>query len=323
MKQKISASLNEAFGFDSFRKGQEDVITKILSGDSAAAIFPTGAGKSLCYQLPALLLPGMTLVVSPLLSLMKDQLDFLSSRNIPAARLDSSLSSEEYSSVIARASRGDLRILMISVERFRNERFRNYLKNMRISLLAVDEAHCISEWGHNFRPEYLRLPEYRAEFAIEQVLLLTATATRSVADDMCRKFRVKPENLVSTGFYRANLHLAVIPLERSEKRDRLLQDLSEQPDAPSIVYVTLQKTAENLAFWLKEQGVDASSYHSGMKNDERTAIQNRFMQGELNCVVATIAFGMGINKPNVTHCSALRSAQKCGKLLPTDWPGRM
>ena len=200
MKQKIYASLKESFGFDSFRKGQEEVIGNVLKGESAAAIFPTGAGKSLCYQLPALLLPGMTLVVSPLLSLMKDQLDFLESRNIPAARLDSSLSSEEYSTVMARANQGELKILMISVERFRNERFRNHLKGMRVSLLAVDEAHCISEWGHNFRPEYLRPAGLQRRVRHWAGTLLTATATPRVAQDMCLKFGINPEGLVTTGF---------------------------------------------------------------------------------------------------------------------------
>ncbi len=299
MDNTVKNTLQSTFGFDSFHTGQETVIRRILNGKSAAAIFPTGAGKSLCYQLPALMLPGMTLVVSPLLSLMKDQLVFLLSRNIPAGRLDSSLSSEEYSAVMAKAVRGELKILMISVERFRNERFRNYLKDINVSLLAVDEAHCISEWGHNFRPEYLRLPDYRREFGISQVLLLTATATGTVADDMCRKFGISSEDCISTGFYRSNLHLKVTPLEETGKRMKLLKDLSESPEDPAIVYVTLQKTAENLAHYLNREGVEAAPFHSGMKTDEKTSIQNRFMAGQLNCVVATIAFGMGIDKRNI------------------------
>jgi ATP-dependent DNA helicase RecQ len=295
----IHESLNKYFGFDGFRQGQEEVVSRILSGESAAAIFPTGAGKSLCYQLPALLLPHMTLVVSPLLSLMKDQLDFLLSHKIQAARLDSSLTGREYDSIISRAEKGDLKILMISVERFKNERFRSHLRRMKISLLVVDEAHCISEWGHNFRPEYLRLPDYRKEFSIEKVLLLTATATEQVSEDMRLKFDIKKENVVSTGFYRKNLFLKVSPIEESRKKEKLLLDFSRSSGEPTIIYVTLQKTAEEIAGFLISHKINAAAYHGGMKQDDRVVIQNRFMDGSLDCVVATIAFGMGIDKNNI------------------------
>ena len=210
-------TLKVTFGFDSFRKGQDEVISRILSGQSAAAIFPTGAGKSLCYQLPAILLPGLTIVVSPLLSLMHDQLTFLKSKGISAAALDSTLTREEYASVLESAVHGSLKILMISVERFRNERFRTHLSRMNVSLLVVDEAHCISEWGHNFRPEYLKIPHYRNDFKIPQVLLLTATATEKVANDMCEKLNISAENLVRTGFYRKNLRNQVTPVSDNKK----------------------------------------------------------------------------------------------------------
>ena len=186
----LKKQLQKHFGFNTFLNGQEAVIGKVLEGQSAAAIFPTGAGKSLCYQLPAMLLPGMTLVVSPLLSLMKDQLDFLQGNDIPAARLDSTLAKSEYNAILESAKNGELKILMIAVERFKNERFRSQLQKMDVSLLVVDEAHCISEWGHNFRPEYLKLPAYQKEFGIKQTLLLTATATTQVRDDMCAKFNI-------------------------------------------------------------------------------------------------------------------------------------
>ena len=208
----LKQHLQKYFGFDSFLKGQEAVISKVLERTSAAAIFPTGAGKSLCYQLPAMLLPGMTLVVSPLLSLMKDQLDFLNANKIPAARLDSTLERSDYNSIVEEARNGTLKILMISVERFKNERFRFHLEKMDVSLLVIDEAHCISEWGHNFRPEYLKLPAYQKEFGIEQTLLLTATATERVIDDMCAKFNLLKENVFVTGFYRDNLFLQVSPV---------------------------------------------------------------------------------------------------------------
>jgi len=295
----LENQLKQLFGFNSFKKGQKEVISRIMNGQSAAAIFPTGAGKSLCYQLPALLLPHMTLLVSPLLSLMKDQLDFLLEHHIPAARLDSTLEREEYNSALERARDGELKILMISVERFKNERFRLNLQKMNISLLAIDEAHCISEWGHNFRPEYLKLPVYQKEFGIQQVLLLTATATEEVISDMCDKFGLPRENVTATGFYRSNLFLQVTPTVESEKQMHLLERIREDPEAPTIVYVTLRKTSEDVADFLSANGINASPYHAGMESEEREAIQNKFMEGELACVVATMAFGMGIDKDDI------------------------
>ena len=292
-------ALKQHFGFDSFRRGQQDVIERLINGHSTAAIFPTGAGKSLCYQLPAMLQPHLTLVVSPLLSLMKDQLDFLHRHNIPAARLDSTLTGEQYNEIIRASIAGELKILMISVERFKNERFRNQLHRMQVSLLVVDEAHCISEWGHNFRPEYLRLPDYRREFSIDKTLLLTATATEKVSADMCAKFQIHRDNVITTGFYRPNLYLKISPVEENRKKEKLLKDLSEKPGQPAIVYVTLQKSAEGVASWLTDRGIEASAYHGGMKSDARVRIQNQFMNDTISCVVATIAFGMGIDKRNI------------------------
>ncbi len=295
----LQQELQKYFGFNAFIKGQEDVIRKVLERQSAAAIFPTGAGKSLCYQLPAMLLPGLTLVVSPLLSLMKDQLDFLLSHNIPAARLDSTLEKDEYNTILENAKNGALKILMISVERFKNERFRSHLQKMNVSLFIIDEAHCISEWGHNFRPEYLKLPAYQKEFGIDQTLLLTATATKQVREDMCAKFNILEENVIATGFYRDNLFLQITPTENSEKMDRLLQRIQKTSQEPTIVYVTLQKTAEEIAEFLCQNRINAHPYHAGMETQKRERIQNEFMEGTLACVVATIAFGMGIDKKDI------------------------
>jgi len=295
----LKKPLQKYFEFNSFLKGQEDVIRKVLDRQSVAAIFPTGAGKSLCYQLPAILLSGMTLVVSPLLSLMKDQLDFLQANNIPAARLDSTLSKNEYNAILDRAKNGKLKILMIAVERFKNERFRSHLQKMNVSLLVVDEAHCISEWGHNFRPEYLKLPAYQKEFGINQTLLLTATATTRVRDDMCAKFNIPKDNVFVTGFYRDNLFLQITPTDNSEKKNRLLQRIQQTPQDPTIVYVTLQKSAEDVAAFLCANNINAHPYHAGMENDNREQIQNKFMDGTLACIVATIAFGMGIDKKDI------------------------
>jgi ATP-dependent DNA helicase RecQ len=291
--------LQKYFGFNTFLKGQEDVIHKVLDHQSAAAIFPTGAGKSLCYQLPAMVLPGMTLVVSPLLSLMKDQLDFLQANNIPAARLDSTLAKNEYNAILESAKNGELKILMIAVERFKNERFRSHLQKMNVSLLVVDEAHCISEWGHNFRPEYLKLPAYQKEFGINQTLLLTATATTRVRDDMCAKFNILKDNVFVTGFYRDNLFLQITPTGNSEKKNQLRQRIQKTPQDPTIVYVTLQKTAEDVAAFLCANNINAHPYHAGMENENREQIQNKFMDGTLACIVATIAFGMGIDKKDI------------------------
>ena len=295
----LQEALLAHFGFTEFKTGQKQVVEKIMQGKSSLAVFPTGAGKSLCYQLPAVLLPKMTLVVSPLLSLMKDQVDFLQSKNIPAERLDSSLSREEYLQVLDRAKKGELRVLMISVERFKNEGFRHHLHSMSLSLMVVDEAHCISEWGHNFRPDYLKLPVYRGEFGIPQVLLLTATATPKVMQDMGDKFGIQAEDIVVTGFHRPNLKLQVTPTPEAQKHNALADRLLQDPEAPSIVYVILQKTAEQVAEGLQARGIRAQAYHAGMKGEQREHIQNEFMLGRLPCVVATIAFGMGIDKRDI------------------------
>ena len=304
--------LEQVFGYSQFRPGQEAAISAVLAGRSAAAIFPTGSGKSLCYQLPALMLPHLTLVVSPLLALIQDQLAFLQRHGISAASIDSAQSREDVAQVMARARSGELKILMISVERLENERFRQFITQVPISLLVVDEAHCISEWGHNFRPDYLKLPDYQREFNIPQALLLTATATPQVIIDMQEKFAIAPQDVVTTGFYRPNLHLWVEPVAGRDKRRRLVEWLSERGGQPTIVYVTLQKTAEYIAAHLQQNGLPASAYHAGLPNDKRESIQKQFMSGQLNCIVATIAFGMGIDKSdirNVVHFDLPKSIE--------------
>ncbi|MCD5995985.1 RecQ family ATP-dependent DNA helicase [Pseudomonas sp. CDFA 602] len=304
--------LEQVFGYSQFRPGQEATISAVLAGRSAAAIFPTGSGKSLCYQLPALMLPHLTLVVSPLLALIQDQLAFLQRHGIAAASIDSAQSRDDIADVMARARSGELKILMISVERLKNERFRSFIAQVPISLLVVDEAHCISEWGHNFRPDYLKLPDYQREFNIPQALLLTATATPHVIADMQEKFAIAPSDIVATGFYRANLHLWVKPVSGRDKRQRLVEWLSDRHGQPTIVYVTLQKTAEYIAAHLEQNGLPANAYHAGLPSDQRESIQKRFMSGNLNCIVATIAFGMGIDKSdirNVVHFDLPKSIE--------------
>ena len=294
----LQHSLKTYFGFDGFRTGQEQTITQLLNGDSSLAIFPTGAGKSLCYQLAAINLPHLTLVVSPLLALMKDQLAFLHAKGIAAASIDSTLSFEQSQQIISDVRSGKIKILMVSVERFKNERFRQFIESIAISMLVVDEAHCISEWGHNFRPDYLKLPRYRQELNIPLVLLLTATATKQVKQDMANKFAIASEHVVQTGFYRDNLYLSVIPVTDEQKNHALL-NVIEQNHGSGIVYVTLQHSAEKVAGFLQQQGLQAQAYHAGFKDDVRQKIQQDFMQGKTRIVVATIAFGMGIDKSDI------------------------
>ena len=293
--------LNETFGFPAFREGQGAAVTKLLDGKSVLAIFPTGAGKSLCYQLPALLLDGITLVVSPLIALMKDQIDFLKSKGVAAARLDSSITSEEARQVYSDLRSGTLKMLFIAPERLANERFLQTLKKLKIAMMAVDEAHCISEWGHNFRPDYLKLATLARDLNVGRVLALTATATPIVADQIAKAFGIASEDRVQTGFYRANLNLHVIPCEAGKRQIILLNRLLSRPRGPTIVYVTLQRTAEEVAAFLTENGIAAEPYHAGLGGEVRHAIQDRFMASDDAVVVATIAFGMGIDKRNIRY----------------------
>jgi ATP-dependent DNA helicase RecQ len=293
--------LAERFGLEAFRPGQQQVVDALLAGRSALAVFPTGSGKSLCYQLPALLLDGVTVVVSPLIALMKDQIDFLTSRGIDAARLDSSLDPAEARSVSERLRAGSLKLLYVAPERFNNERFLAQLETATISLFAVDEAHCISEWGHNFRPDYLKLAERARELGAERVLALTATATPAVVADICKGFGIDEADSVVTGFYRPNLTLLTTPARASE-RDRFLIDrLRERPPGSTIVYVTLQRTALRIASLLAAAGLPARAYHAGMNADDRVAVQEWWSGSDRNVVVATIAFGMGIDKAAVRY----------------------
>ncbi|WP_133010230.1 RecQ family ATP-dependent DNA helicase [Marinomonas flavescens] len=294
----LESKLEALFGFNQFRQGQEQTIQQLLAGHSSLAVFPTGSGKSLCYQFTATQLPNLTLVISPLIALMHDQLDFLRSKGIAAASLDSSQTKEDSQAVMEGVQNGHIKILMISVERFKNERFRRFIKQVPISMLVVDEAHCISEWGHNFRPDYLKLPHYQQELQIPLVLLLTATATRRVQRDMAQKFNIFPEHITQTGFYRANLDIELIPVQSDGKMSELKKVLIEV-SGPSIVYVTQQKTAEDIANTLMTNSFPAKAYHAGLKDDVRRQIQADFMTGQTPIIVATIAFGMGIDKADI------------------------
>jgi len=291
--------MEKHFGFSGFRAGQRKVIESLLANRPALAIFPTGGGKSLCYQLPAVLLEGLTLVVSPLIALMKDQVDALRERGIPAARLDSSLSADEAQAVYREMLSGSLKLLYVAPERLANENFRQQLARTSISLLAIDEAHCISEWGHNFRPDYLKLADFAKELNISRVLALTATATPPVAADIRNSFGISTEDHTQLSFHRPNLELRVTPCLETRKREILLERLAENPEAPTIIYGTRQETAEGLAAFLKREGFPARPYHAGLRDETRTACQEAFMSGEASIITATIAFGMGIDKADI------------------------
>jgi ATP-dependent DNA helicase RecQ len=294
-------TLQSVFGFGSFREGQEPVVTKLLDGNSVLAVFPTGAGKSLCYQLPALMLDGVTLVVSPLIALMKDQIDFLVSRGVAAARLDSSITSDEARQVFRDLHNGRLKLLYVAPERMANERFLQTLRQLHIPMMAVDEAHCISEWGHNFRPDYLKLAKVARDLGVGRVLALTATATPSVAKDIARAFAMADESLVKTPFHRPNLELRITATTPDQRDGVLLERIRHRARGPTIVYVTLQKTAEAVAALLADAGLPARSYHAGMESELRHEVQDWFMSSSDSIVVATIAFGMGIDKSDIRY----------------------
>ena len=291
--------LQRLFGHEDFRPGQQAVVEALLAGQSALALFPTGAGKSLCYQLPAVLMPGTALVVSPLIALMKDQVDALCRRGIAAARLDSSLSANDVQKVFADLRAGNLKLLYVAPERLSGEAFIDRLRKVQISMLAIDEAHCISEWGHNFRPEYLRLSKIARELNLHPVLTLTATATPEVARDICSAFSIAPANHVQTSFRRHNLHLRVTPCTAAARLDLLTKRLRDPMVRPAVVYVTFQKSAEQVAAHLARAGMAARAYHAGMTAEDRVATQEAFMRGECEIIVATIAFGMGIDKADI------------------------
>jgi ATP-dependent DNA helicase RecQ len=296
---ELDQELHQRFGHTGFRPGQREIVEILLAGRSALAVFPTGGGKSLCYQLPALLLDGLTLVISPLIALMRDQVEALRAKGIDADRLDSSQRATAVQDIYERMASGRLRLLYVAPERLGNEGFLARLRGVRIALLAIDEAHCISSWGHNFRPDYLKLGQWAREFRPERVLALTATATPEVSADIRQHFLIRDEDHIQTGFFRPNLRFRVTPCDAADRDRLLLERLQTAPAGPAIVYVTLQETAERLAGKLTAAGWQARAYHAGLAEDWRSEVQDRFMSGELPIVVATIAFGMGIDKADI------------------------
>ena len=292
--------LKEIFGFDSFRPGQEEAIQAVLEGRDTLAVMPTGGGKSLCYQVPALMQTSLTVIVSPLISLMKDQVDSLIQSSVAeAATLHSGLSSEERWEVEWRVRTGVVKMLYVAPERLRSLEFVLSLRRAGVGLFVVDEAHCISEWGHNFRPDYLFLPRAVRDLGRPPILALTATATPRVRDDILRSLKMRSPKVVVTSFNRPNLTYRVLSAKNKKHKLPLIFDIIRNSSPPGIVYATTRKESEELAMSLRRSGVDAAAYHAGMGAAERSDVQERFMTDELSVVVATVAFGMGVDKPNV------------------------
>ena len=292
--------LKEIFGFDSFRPGQEEAIRAVLEGRDTLAVMPTGGGKSLCYQVPALMQESLTVIVSPLISLMKDQVDSLIQSSVAeAATLHSGLSPEERWEVERRVRAGETRMLYVAPERLRSLEFVLSLRRAGVGLFVVDEAHCISEWGHNFRPDYLFLPRAVRDLGSPPILALTATATPRVRDDILRSLKMRDPKVVVTSFNRPNLTYRVLSAKEKRHKLPLILAVIRNCPPPGIVYATTRKESEELAASLRRSGVDAAAYHAGMGAAERASVQEHFMTDELSVVVATVAFGMGVDKPNV------------------------
>jgi ATP-dependent DNA helicase RecQ len=297
-RNTIRRLLNNVFGIEQLRDGQQRVIDSVLDGKDTLAIMPTGSGKSLCYQIPARILDGMTIVVSPLISLMKDQLEKLDALGIRTVQVNSSLSAEEERTALADIAAGKVEIVFCTPERLTMAGFVEVLKPLKIALVVVDEAHCISQWGHDFRPAYLEMGGAIAALGRPPVLALTATATEEVMEDIGRQLGRARMHTVNTGIYRANLHYRVVQVTNTrEKFDEALRLVRATPGT-GIVYAATVKVAEEMYHLLQEAGESVTLYHGKLTSAERKANQNLFMHGERRVCVATNAFGMGIDKPD-------------------------
>jgi len=307
----LSSALQQHFGYGAFRKGQEEVVRSVLSGRPTIAILPTGAGKSLCFQLPALLLEGTTVVVSPLVALMKDQVDALQARGISATFINSSLSDAERQERQGMLRRGDYRQVYVAPERFRSPSFLSAMAGIKVPLLAVDEAHCISAWGHDFRPEYQKIAQARAALGAERVLALTATATPEVRRDIADALELRDPKIFVAGFDRPNLFIEVLRVAGDKDKFGRLVALA-RGGGPGIVYAATRKNVEKVVATLQGAGIEAVGYHAGMGDEDRTSVQDLFVRGKAKIIVATNAFGMGVDKADirfVAHFDAPRSLE--------------
>jgi ATP-dependent DNA helicase RecQ len=298
-KKHLKELLNIHFSYSSFKPGQEKAIDSILKGQDTIVVLPTGGGKSMIYQLPALVLEGITIVVSPLISLMKDQVDSLDKSGIPATLINSSISPIEVKNRLERMKNNEYKLVYIAPERFYNQEFIYYLKQIKIVLMAIDEAHCISQWGHDFRPSYLRLKDTIELLNRPPVLALTATATKEVREDIAKQLNLKEANLIIGGFARPNLRLAATSVASGEKMAKLI-DLFSGPDlGPGIIYVGTKAKASEIVEKLTDENIKALEYHAGLDSESRSWVQEQFMQEKIQVIVATNAFGLGINKKNI------------------------
>ncbi len=292
-------NLKKYFGYDSFREGQEEIIKEILAGRDVLGVLPTGGGKSICYQLPALMMDGISLVISPLISLMKDQVDALRENGIPATLINSSLSLEDYKKSLSDIKSGAVKLVYISPERLENDFFIDFLKDLRVSFVAVDEAHCISQWGHDFRPSYKLIPKLYETFGKVQITAFTATATKEVRDDIIKNLELEDPFVKVTGFDRKNLLFLV---EKPKKKINYLKNfLSEHEEDSGIIYASTRKKVDAIHKKLKSMGYACGKYHAGMTESERKKSQDAFIYDEDKIIVATNAFGMGIDKSNVRY----------------------
>ena len=291
--------LNFYFGHSHFRGDQKEIIETIISGRDTLIIMPSGGGKSLCYQLPALILPGLALVISPLIALMKDQVDKLHRYGIKADFINSSLQKEEIQEKFEKIKRNEIKILYIAPERIQSRFFLDILRKIKVSLIAVDEAHCISQWGYNFRPDYMKLKELIYFSKKPPVIALTATATLEVRKDIINKLGLKKPLIKISGFDRENFIYEIKKVKSNREKDEILWDFLCEDPGCGIIYTGTRKGTEILAEKLKSWGIKAEHYHGGMDKHKREDIQNKFMQNHMDLIVSTSAFGMGVDKPDI------------------------
>ena len=298
MPELAKQTLRQAFGFEEFLDGQAGIVEQILASRDGLVVMPTGGGKSLCYQLPALCLEGVTVVVSPLIALMKDQVDGLAEKGLAATLINSTLSHSEQRDRIGRMVKGEYKLVYVAPERFRAEGFVSAMRGVKVGLLAIDEAHCLSQWGHDFRPDYLRLGEARKSLGDPQCVAFTATATPVVRDDIVKVLKLQDPFQIVTGFERANLSFNISPVETKAAKFRRTREILKE-HRTGIIYCATRKRVEEVAETLHSWGVSCVGYHGGMTEEEREETQNHFIRREVDVAVATNAFGMGIDRPDV------------------------
>jgi ATP-dependent DNA helicase RecQ len=291
--------IRDYFGFRKFRPGQAEAVNSALEGRDTLVVMPTGSGKSLCFQLTALALEGITVVVSPLISLMKDQVDNLVDNGVWAVGMNSTLTAPEQSAAEKDIALGRAAIVYATPERLADPKFRDLLKTRRVELFVVDEAHCVSQWGHDFRPDYLALSEAIADLGRPPVMALTATATADVIEDILAQLRMPDAEVVHTGFYRSNLELNVVHAQGDKEKRLLLLEQLQKTEGTGIIYTATTKAVEDLTLFLKSVGLEAGGYHGRLSARRRAEAQDRFMADEFKALVATNAFGLGIDKPDI------------------------